>query len=243
VGDIRHCTAPCAGKSAGNHTKMPAYTQQPSSQITTATQGTGGCSMQTCVGFCDVAPLSRYTKGCPFTSWSRIGKSPRTRSPSDSVPRSEAAAGLSGDTYEARSWGARANAACRRAAGPHACLPVVVGKGGGGPQNAKSDCRVMQLLTMTFAALTTCGIPRRRLLQRGCWTIACCIGCSSRPENSACASIVHPTPRMLGHVASRPPGRCAITLAAPLNASLADQITSGRAAPRHPTYPLHGMQN
>ena len=73
------------------------------------------------MGFCDVAPLSRYTKGCPLTSWSRIGKSPRTRSPSESVPCGAAAAGRSGDTCTARSSSDGDAGACSRATGAHTC--------------------------------------------------------------------------------------------------------------------------
>src|SRR3954466_12398061 len=36
----------------------------------------------TLTGFCEVAPESRYTSGCPLTCWPRIGKSLRIRSTS-----------------------------------------------------------------------------------------------------------------------------------------------------------------
>lgn len=41
-----------------------------------------GLHILTCSGFCEVAALSRYAKGLPFTSWSSMGNSCRRLSPS-----------------------------------------------------------------------------------------------------------------------------------------------------------------
>mmetsp|Transcript_625 Transcript_625/g.1546 ORF Transcript_625/g.1546 Transcript_625/m.1546 type:complete len:286 (-) Transcript_625:1509-2366(-) len=152
----------------------------------------------TAAGFCDVAALSRYTSGWPFTCWCRMGKSGRRLSPRVPTTASTAVAAAAW-----RLWAAAVTAAPRRpptSAGPLRrlllLLRVVCGGGGGAPPPAADDAKQEQQ-----AAQRSGGGRRaaRRGGDRGSPQAPC--GCSDgsgrrggHPGREPAAGLPHPAP-------------------------------------------------